>query len=95
MNQDILQGKVKMLQEKYTKMIMQAAQEGRTADVQSLSNKMQQEIQSIINEGTSQMHNSHLSSSPGNAENQVNVTGEGITEGVGSDIEEIEEDEEE
>ncbi|MCP4726138.1 MAG: hypothetical protein GY863_13930, partial [bacterium] len=48
MNQEMLQAKIQMLQQKYTAMITQAAQEGRTADVQSISNRMQQEIQSLM-----------------------------------------------
>ena len=52
MDADALQAQIKMLQQKYTALLTQAAQEGRTADVQSLSNQMQQEIQSLINGAT-------------------------------------------
>ena len=58
MDGNILQEKIKLLQEKYTTMLTQAAQEGRTADVQSLSNQMQQEIQSLINAETQSALNS-------------------------------------
>lgn len=58
MDGNILQEKIKLLQEKYTTMLTQAAQEGRTDDVQSLSNQMQQEIQSLINAETQSALNS-------------------------------------
>ena len=86
MNENVLQEKIKLLQEKYTMMLTQAAQEGRMADVQSLSNQMQQEIQSLINAETQSALNSNMYTSPaGNDESQED----------GGFIEEDQEDEDE
>ena len=52
MNGDTLEEKTKMLQDKYTELLTQAAQEGRIADVESLSTQMQHEIESLINAAT-------------------------------------------
>ena len=41
-----------MLQARYAEMLTQAAREGRTDDVQTLSDQMGQEIQALINTST-------------------------------------------
>ena len=45
MDQSEIQSQVQALQTKYAALLTAAAQEGRTQDVQTLSNQMQQEIQ--------------------------------------------------
>ena len=50
MDENALPERIKALQEKYVALLTQAAQEGRTDDVASLNEKMQQEIQSLTNE---------------------------------------------
>ena len=64
MDGEALQEKIKMLQAKYAEMLTQAAQEGRTDDVQTLSNQMQQEIQALINDSTQSAMSSEADASP-------------------------------
>lgn len=52
MDGDALQEQISMLQVKYTQLLTQAAQEGRTDDVQSITNQMQQEIQALVDAAT-------------------------------------------
>jgi hypothetical protein len=50
MDENVLQEKIRALQEKYVALLTQAAQEGRTDDVASLNDQMQQEIQLLTHE---------------------------------------------
>ena len=68
MDENILQEKIRLLQEKYTAMITQAAQEGRTDDIQSISDQMQQEIQSLIDTETQSAMNRNVVAPPAGTE---------------------------
>ena len=86
MNGDTLEEKTKMLQDKYTELLTQAAQEGRIADVESLSTQMQHEIESLINAATQ----SALAGNDEGQEEEVEEVEE--TEEEDWEVEEIEEE---
>ena len=52
MEAERLQAEIQRLQEKYTSLLTQAAQAGRTAEVQTLTDQMQVEMQALINVST-------------------------------------------
>ncbi len=49
MNGESLEDRIKMLQDRFADMLTKAAQEGRTAEIPTISEQMQQEIEALVN----------------------------------------------
>ena len=93
MDEDILQEKIRLLQEKYSQLLTQAAQEGRTADVQSLSNQMQEEMKALIDAETQSAISRSTEPSPGADDEDLESAEDYAEEGKEEEVDEEGEEE--
>ncbi len=95
MTGDALQARIQQLQAKYTALLTQAAQEGRTDDVQSLSAQMQQEIDALVSSVTQSTQSAAASPASEDEVQEDQAWDEEVEEGDDESDDEEEDDEEE